>query len=69
VGVVRTTFWRALKIQQNEKACNITPSLFTKEADVYSFATICYEMITNQLPFEGVKNNNYDLVLRGDRPT
>jgi len=39
-----------------------------KEVDVYSFAMTWYEMIINQLPFEDVKKNMYNVVLRGNIP-
>lgn len=63
MGVVGTTFWRTPEILQGVKTCKITLDLFTQEADVYSYAMACYEMIIGQLPFEGVKKNNHDLVL------
>jgi len=57
------------EILQSVRVCKITLDLFTHEANVYSFAMTCYEMITSQLPFEGVKKNNYDVVLQWTRPT
>lgn len=68
VGVVGTGFWRAPEILQGVKDRKVTPNLFTKEADVYSYAMTCYEMITGRLPFERVMRNDYDVVLREDRP-
>lgn len=68
VGVVGSGFWRAPEILQGVKTRKISLELFTKEADVYSYAMTCYEMITGRLPFENVRRNNYDVVLRGDRP-
>lgn len=69
VGVVGTGFWRAPEILQGVKDRKITPNLFTKEADVYSFAMTCYEMITGKLPFEDLERTTYDVVLQGERPT
>lgn len=47
---------------------NIRPKLFTKEADVYSYAIICYENLTRKLPFEGHKIYDYVYILQGKRP-
>lgn len=47
VGVVGSRFWRAPEILQQLK--DKTPSCkvkFTKKVDVYSFAMICYEIVT-----------------------
>ena len=64
VGVVGTGFWRAPEILQALKDKSIRLELFTKEADVYSYAMTCYEILTGELPFQGHSVIDYDLVLK-----
>jgi serine/threonine protein kinase len=42
--------------------------LFTTAVDVYSYGMTCYEIMTGKLPFEGHSTNDYDIVLKGQRP-
>ncbi|KAG0554242.1 hypothetical protein KC19_12G076000 [Ceratodon purpureus] len=69
VGVVGTGFWRAPEIlerlQKRVRSCDM---VFTKEADIYSFGMMCYELVTGCIPFEGHPQNDYSIVLRGERP-
>ena len=64
VGVVGIGFWRAPEILQALKDKSIQLKLFTKQADVYSYAMTCYEILTGEFPFQGHKTNDYDLVLK-----
>ena len=64
VGVVGTGFWRAPEILQAVKNKNIQLDIFTKEADVYSYAMTCHEILTGEFPFQGHYTNDYDLVLK-----
>ncbi|KAG0554246.1 hypothetical protein KC19_12G076300 [Ceratodon purpureus] len=70
VGVVGTGFWRAPEIleqlQKRVRSCNM---VFTEEADIYSFGMMCYELVTGCIPFEGHPQNDYSIVLRGERPS
>ncbi|KAG0587398.1 hypothetical protein KC19_2G161700 [Ceratodon purpureus] len=67
-GVLGTGFWRAPKILIAAKNRCVTPDLFTKASDFYSYAMTCYEIWIGCLPFENLKNNEYDIVLGGERP-
>lgn len=69
VGVVGTGFWRAPEVLQAVKDRTMTPTMFTKKADVYSYAITCYEILTGGIPFEGVLKTNYDHVINGARPS
>lgn len=67
-----TEFWRAPEILQalkERKNYEQRKELFTREADIYSYAMTCYEILTGELPFAGHPVNDYDLVLSGERPT
>lgn len=66
-GVVGTGFWRAPEILLGVKNVNITPDLFTKKSDVYSYAMTCYEIITGEIPFEDIRATDYDIVIGGRR--
>ncbi|KAG0598490.1 hypothetical protein M758_12G078600 [Ceratodon purpureus] len=69
VGVVGTGFWRAPEIlEQLQKRVPSCDMVFTKEADIYSFGMMCYEVVTGCIPFEGHPQNDYSIVLRGERP-
>ncbi|KAG0624607.1 hypothetical protein M758_3G260400 [Ceratodon purpureus] len=67
-GVLGTGFWRAPEILIGVKNRCVTPDLFTKASDVYSYAMTCYEIWTGCFPFENLKTNEYDVVLGGERP-
>jgi serine/threonine protein kinase len=41
---------------------------WTREGDVYSFAMVCYEILTGRFPFEGELLSVYEPVLSGQRP-
>jgi serine/threonine protein kinase len=67
-----TGFWRApeiLRAFKERKNYEQRKELFTREADIYSYAMTCYEILTGELPFAGHPVNDYDLVLSGERPT
>jgi serine/threonine protein kinase len=69
LGVVGTGFWRAPQIlKQLQKRVPSHEVVFTKEADIYSFGMLCYEIITGRLPFEDHPRDDYSIVLRGGRP-
>lgn len=70
IGVVGTRFWRAPEIllALKNRTVDVTPELFTKGVDVYSYAMTCYEILTSGIPFEGYRDTGYDAVLCGDRP-
>jgi serine/threonine protein kinase len=69
VGIVGTGFWRAPEVLLALKNGNHSREPFTQKSDVYSFAMTCYEVITGHMPFEGHDKHDYDIVLRGERPT
>lgn len=66
-GVAGTGFWRAPEVLQQLKR-DVTPVISTNKADVYSYAMLCYEILTGSIPFEGHRQSDYDLVLSGTRP-
>jgi serine/threonine protein kinase len=66
-GVAGTGFWRAPEVLQQLKQ-DVTPVILTDKADVYSYAMLCYEILTGSIPFEGHRRSDYDLVLSGTRP-
>jgi serine/threonine protein kinase len=66
-GVAGTGFWRAPEVLQQLKR-HVTPVISTDKADVYSYAMLCYEILTGSIPFEGHRQSDYDLVLSGTRP-
>lgn len=77
-----TSFWRAPEMLQVVKAkahlvkqqcidlCvyNSTILLFTIKSKVYSFAMVCYEILTGDIPFVNIKISNYNMVLYSRRP-
>jgi serine/threonine protein kinase len=65
---VGTGFWRAPEILLGVKNRDVQPSFFTEKSDVYSYAMTCYEILTGNIPLEGVQVNDYAGVLRGARP-
>jgi serine/threonine protein kinase len=67
-GVVGTGFWRAPEILLGLKNRNVTPNLFTRKSDVYSYGMTCYEILTGKFPLEDVECSDYDFVLEGGRP-
>ncbi|CAM6024249.1 unnamed protein product [Sphagnum balticum] len=66
-GVAGTGFWRAPEVLQQLKQ-DVTPVILTDKADVYSYAMLCYEILTGSIPFESHRRSDYDLVLSGTRP-
>eukprot|EP01098_Paradermamoeba_levis_P000774 TRINITY_DN10905_c0_g1_i1.p1 TRINITY_DN10905_c0_g1~~TRINITY_DN10905_c0_g1_i1.p1 ORF type:complete len:115 (+),score=27.00 TRINITY_DN10905_c0_g1_i1:34-345(+) len=60
---VGTTRWSAPEVLRND-------GHYTESADVYSFAMVCLEMITRQIPFPNEKWDSRveDQVLQGIRP-
>lgn len=70
VGVQGTGFWRAPEVLLAVKNRSVTPALFTKASDVYSFGMTCFEIITGRIPFEveGFTGSEYQRVLDGYRP-
>jgi len=69
MGVLGTGFWRAPEVLLALKTHTFDSDVWTAKADVYSFAMTCYEVITGHLPFEGLRQNDYDFVLNGGRPS
>lgn len=47
----------------------MTYSQLIEKRDVYSFAMTCYEIITGRMPFEDHDVQDFDIILRGERPT
>ena len=75
IRVVGTGFFRAPEILQacKDRVVSQREDLFTREADVYSYGMICYEVLTGKLPFENhplIDDNALltDLVISGLRP-
>lgn len=69
VGIGGTGFWRAPEVILALKNGNLKQETFTQQTDVYSFAMTCYEILTGRMPFEDYDYHDYDIVLRGERPT
>jgi serine/threonine protein kinase len=69
VGVIGTGFFRAPEILQacKDKKLMERREVFSKAADVYAYGITYYEILTGKLPFEGHRENDYDLVLNGTR--
>ena len=71
VRVTGTGFWRAPEILEQLQKRRRDPErevVVTKEADIYSFGMLCYEVITGCMPFEDHPQSDYSAVLRGERP-
>jgi serine/threonine protein kinase len=64
--VVGTGFWRPPEVLQALK--DRTKPVWSREGDVYSFAMLCYELLTGCIPFKEHPLSNYDVVLSGQRP-
>jgi serine/threonine protein kinase len=64
--VVGTGFWRPPEVLQALK--DGTKPVWSREGDVYSFAMLCYELLTGCIPFKEHRISNYDVVLSGQRP-
>ncbi|CAM6024238.1 unnamed protein product [Sphagnum balticum] len=59
-----TGFWRAPEVLPG----SADKRGWTREGDVYSFAMVCYEILTGRFPFEGELLSVYEPVLSGQRP-
>ncbi|CAK9201833.1 unnamed protein product [Sphagnum troendelagicum] len=64
--VMGTEFWRPPEVLQALK--DRTKPVWSREGDVYSFAMLCYELLTGRIPFGGHRKSDYDVVLSGQRP-
>jgi hypothetical protein len=64
--VVGTGFWRPPEVLQAVKGG--TKPVWSREGDVYSFAMLCYELLTGRIPFGEHRFSDYDVVLSGQRP-
>jgi hypothetical protein len=64
--VVGTGFWRPPEVLQALK--DGTKPVWSREGDVYSFAMLCYELLTGCIPFKEHRLTDYDVVLSGQRP-
>jgi serine/threonine protein kinase len=62
--VIGTGFWRAPEVLQAVKD-GVKPEL-TRKTDVYSFAMLCWELLTRQTPFADRKLSDYDHILEGN---
>ena len=69
-----TNFWRAPEIiQELENTIHLPIDErktlpFTREADVYSFGMVCYEIVSGKIPFQEQQKLPIDIVLSGNRP-
>ncbi|MCO5548481.1 hypothetical protein L7F22_001940 [Adiantum nelumboides] len=64
-----TTYWRAPEVFKVDGKGG-TQRRYTKKADVYSFAMVCYEILTSKVPFDdgGKLSKLHKRLLRGERP-
>lgn len=66
--MVGTTPWRAPEVFNASDM--MMAHHYTWQADVYSFAMTCFEILTGKLPFEGVPNNKiFESIVAGNRPS
>lgn len=65
-GVQGTAFWRAPEVLQAVKSR--TKPMFSPAVDVYSYAMLCYELLTGHIPLGEYPKGKYDVVLSGQRP-
>ncbi|KAH9543562.1 hypothetical protein CY35_13G071900 [Sphagnum magellanicum] len=65
-AVQGTGFWRPPEVLQALK--DRTKRVWSREGDVYSFAMLCYELLTGCIPFREHRLTDYDVVLSGQRP-
>ncbi len=64
-----TGFWRPPEVLQAQK--DGTKPKWSQKGDVYSFAMLCYELLTGCIPFEchpSLRRETVEKVLSGDRP-
>jgi len=64
--VVGTGFFRAPEVLRALQ--DGTKVEYSAAVDVYGFGMVCYELLTEKLPFQGHAMSDYDLVLSGKRP-
>ncbi|KAI5074501.1 hypothetical protein GOP47_0010462 [Adiantum capillus-veneris] len=66
---VGTTYWRAPEVFKYEGKRD-SERKYTKKADVYGFALVCYEIFTGKVPFDdgGQLQKLHKRLLRGERP-
>jgi len=63
---VGTWYWRALEIFRAMK--DYRQFEYTAKADVYSFAMVCYEILSREEPFEGHQVFDFLIVKSGIPP-
>eukprot|EP00250_Pteridium_aquilinum_P022450 c25384_g3_i4 orf=2-2167(-) len=67
---IGATIWRApevFEINPEDEEDVGASAKYTNKADVYSFALVCYEVLTGKSPFEGTSVRGR--VMKGERPT